>query len=63
MKTLNLETTAPFQGLSELVAYDEGLFAEEGIDITWGMIQKLTFMTNGIFIINQYGMSGKNYCR
>ena len=35
MKTLNLETTAPFQGLSELVAYDEGLFAEEGIDITW----------------------------
>ena len=35
MKTLNLETTAPFQGLSELVAYNEGLFAEEGIDITW----------------------------
>jgi|TARA_B110000259_G_scaffold77137_1_gene90423 NitT/TauT family transport system substrate-binding protein len=35
METLNLETTAPFQGLSELVAYNEGLFAEEGIDITW----------------------------
>ncbi|MBM2805356.1 MAG: hypothetical protein HW419_3249, partial [Deltaproteobacteria bacterium] len=23
MKTLRLETTAPFQGLAELVAYDE----------------------------------------
>jgi NitT/TauT family transport system substrate-binding protein len=35
MKTLVLETTAPFQGLPELVAYDEGLFAKEGIEITW----------------------------
>jgi len=26
MKKLVLETTAPFQGLPELVAYDEGLF-------------------------------------
>jgi len=34
-KTLNLETTAPFQGLAELVAYDEGLFAKEGITINW----------------------------
>jgi NitT/TauT family transport system substrate-binding protein len=30
-----LETTAPFQGLPELVAYDEGLFAKEGLDIEW----------------------------
>ena len=30
MKKLVLETTAPFQGLPELVAYDEGLFAKEG---------------------------------
>src|SRR5215467_7661057 len=35
MKTLLLETTAPFQGLPELVAYDEGLFAQEGIQVEW----------------------------
>src|SRR6267378_253794 len=34
-KTLNLETTAPFQGLAELVAHDEGLFEKEGITINW----------------------------
>ena len=31
--TLKLESTAPFQGLPELVAYNEGLFAAEGLDI------------------------------
>jgi NitT/TauT family transport system substrate-binding protein len=35
MKKLALETTAPFQGLPELVAYDEGLFAKEGLEIAW----------------------------
>jgi NitT/TauT family transport system substrate-binding protein len=35
MKKLVLETTAPFQGLPELVAYDEGLFAREGLLIEW----------------------------
>ena len=35
MKTLRLETTAPFQGLAELVADDEGLFEAEGIRIEW----------------------------
>jgi len=35
MKKLVLETTAPFQGLPELVAYDEGLFAREGLSIEW----------------------------
>src|SRR5436305_154692 len=35
MKKLILETTAPFQGLPELVAYDEGLFAREGLAIEW----------------------------
>lgn len=35
MKKLRLETTAPFQGLAELVADDEGFFAEEGIEIEW----------------------------
>jgi NitT/TauT family transport system substrate-binding protein len=32
-KTLKLESTAPFQGLPELVARDEGLFAAEGLDV------------------------------
>jgi NitT/TauT family transport system substrate-binding protein len=35
MRKLVLESTAPFQGLPELVAYDEGLFAKEGLDIEW----------------------------
>ena len=35
MKTLRLETTAPFQGLAELVADREGLFEAEGIRIEW----------------------------
>jgi NitT/TauT family transport system substrate-binding protein len=35
MRKLVLETTSPFQGLPELVAYDEGLFAKEGIEIEW----------------------------
>lgn len=30
---LLLETTAPFQGLPELVAYSEGLFEAEGLDV------------------------------
>jgi NitT/TauT family transport system substrate-binding protein len=35
MKKLVLETTAPYQGLPELVAYDEGLFAKEGLAVEW----------------------------
>ena len=35
MKKLVLETTSPFQGLPELVAYDEGLFEQEGIVVEW----------------------------
>jgi len=35
MKKLVLETTAPFQGLPELVAYEEGLFAAEGLAVEW----------------------------
>jgi NitT/TauT family transport system substrate-binding protein len=34
-RRLELETTAPFQGLPELVAYDEGLFAAEGLDVVF----------------------------
>ena len=39
-KKLVLETTAPFQGLAELVAYDEGLFAKEGLTIEWADREK-----------------------
>ena len=39
-KKLVLETTAPFQGLPELVAYDEGLFAAEGLEIEWADREK-----------------------
>jgi NitT/TauT family transport system substrate-binding protein len=35
MRKLVLETTAPFQGLPELVAYDEGLFEKEGLHVEW----------------------------
>jgi len=35
MKKLVLETTSPFQGLAELVAYDEGLFTKEGVQVEW----------------------------
>ena len=35
MKKLILETTAPFQGLPELVAFEEGLFAKEGLLVEW----------------------------
>src|SRR4029079_7627110 len=35
MKPLVLETTSPFQGLPELVAYDEGLFTKEGVNVEW----------------------------
>ena len=35
MKKLVLETTSPFQGLPELVAYKEGLFEKEGLAIEW----------------------------
>ncbi|MBM3528259.1 MAG: ABC transporter substrate-binding protein [Alphaproteobacteria bacterium] len=35
MKKLVLETTAPFQGLPELVAFEEGLFEKEGLAIEW----------------------------
>src|SRR5947209_9989853 len=40
MKRLVLETTAPFQGLPELVAYDEGLFEKEGLIVEWADREK-----------------------
>lgn len=35
MQKLTLENTAPFQGLPELVAYEEGLFEKEGLAVEW----------------------------
>ena len=35
MKKLTLETTAPFQGLPELVAFHEELFEKEGLAVEW----------------------------
>ncbi len=35
MRKLVLETTAPFQGLAELVAYQEGLFEKHGLSVEW----------------------------
>ena len=35
MKKLVLETTSPFQGLPELVAYHEGLFGQQGLEVEW----------------------------
>jgi NitT/TauT family transport system substrate-binding protein len=35
MRKLILETTAPFQGLPELVAFEEGLFQREGLAVEW----------------------------
>ncbi|MDO9442259.1 MAG: hypothetical protein Q7T73_15330 [Beijerinckiaceae bacterium] len=35
MKKLVLESTSPFQGLPELVAYNEGLFEKEGVQVEW----------------------------
>src|SRR5215813_13864902 len=35
MKKLTLENTQPFQGLPELVAYDEGPFEKEGLQVEW----------------------------
>jgi NitT/TauT family transport system substrate-binding protein len=40
MHKLVLETTAPFQGLAELVAYDEGLFEKEGVQVEWADREK-----------------------
>src|SRR6185295_11309360 len=40
MKKLTLENTQPFQGLPEIVAYEEGLFEKEGLHIEWADREK-----------------------
>jgi NitT/TauT family transport system substrate-binding protein len=56
MKKLVLETTAPFQGLPELVAYDEGLFAKEGLAIEWADREKGLEKKTDITVISPKGV-------
>src|SRR5882757_2769747 len=56
MKKLVLETTAPFQGLPELVAYDEGLFAKEGLLVEWADREKDVEKTTDINVISPKGL-------
>lgn len=64
MKKLVLETTAPFQGLPELVAYDEGLFAAEGLDVEWadreaGVVKKVAGDITTPKGVNPFASHGK----
>jgi len=64
MKRLVLETTAPFQGLPELVAYDEGLFAQEGLDVEWadreqGVEKKVDTTLTSPKQVNPFSSHGK----
>jgi len=56
MKKLVLETTAPFQGLPELVAYDEGLFEKEGLAIEWADREKGVEKKTDTLITSQKGL-------
>src|SRR6059036_1837328 len=57
MKKLILETTAPFQGLPELVAYDEGLFANEGLPIEWADREKDVAKKAEINVLSPKGLN------
>src|SRR5215475_13990409 len=55
-KKLVLETTAPFQGLAELVAYDEGLFEKEGLTIEWADRERDVDKTAQLHITSHKGV-------
>ena len=64
MKKLVLETTAPFQGLPELVAYDEGLFEKEGLQVAWadrdqGGVKKVDITITSPKDVNKFASHGK----
>jgi NitT/TauT family transport system substrate-binding protein len=64
MKQLVLETTAPFQGLPELVAYDEGLFEHEGLLVSWadrevGVEKKVDITITSHKQVNPFASHGK----
>src|SRR6476620_3293541 len=56
MKKLVLETTAPFQGLPELVAYDEGLFEKEGLIVEWADREKDVEKNTDINVVSPQGL-------
>ena len=56
MKKLVLETTAPFQGLPELVAYDEGLFEQEGLIVEWADREKDVEKSTDINVVSPQGL-------
>ncbi|MFL4978652.1 MAG: ABC transporter substrate-binding protein [Xanthobacteraceae bacterium] len=56
MKKLVLETTAPFQGLPELVAYDEGLFEKEGLIVEWADREKDVEKSTDINVVTPQGL-------
>ena len=66
MKTLVLETTSPFQGLPELVAFNEGLFEREGLAIEWAdllrdldRLQEATIAKDGKRITTRTAVAGQ----
>ena len=64
MKKLVLETTAPFQGLPELVAFDEGLFEKEGLLIEWadreqGVLKKIDRNQTGPAGVDPFASHGR----
>ncbi len=56
MKKLVLETTAPFQGLPELVAHDEGLFEQEGLAIEWADREQEVEKKSDVNVISPNGL-------
>ena len=56
-RKLVLETTAPFQGLAELAAYDEGLFEKEGLAIEWADRDKGVDRTPQLHITSHNGVT------
>src|SRR5580765_3204892 len=56
MKRLVLETTAPFQGLPELVAFDEGLFEKEGLIVEWADREKDVEKSSDINVVSPQGL-------
>jgi len=56
-KKLVLETTAPFQGLAELVAYDEGLFEKEGLTVEWADREKDVDKTPELNVTSHHGVN------
>lgn len=64
MKKLVLESTSPFQGLPELVAYREGLFEQEGLQIEWADrdeagVKEVARDASNPLGVNPFGSHGK----